>query len=106
MEDKTFVVTDEHLKLVPHLYFRFDGHSPVVSAKNPFGDSMVYESMGKILGIPKLPEDNYEFSSEVCDHLGKLFEEMATVLQIGVRVGYFREGTYVASAYGSDWREA
>lgn len=114
MRNKTFTVTEEHIKLLKNLCFSYDDYmefgAPVVDPKRPYGNSDVYEDIGEILGWEKKEleseyYDEYTYSDTQRKAMEKLHREMETVLQILVRNLSIEFGEYEASPYGSDWKK-
>ncbi len=113
MEQKRFIVTEEHLKLLPHLWFNYDDWTefgaPAVDPKRPYGNSDVYNDLAEHLGIEReLDEwdEERELTDEEQDRLLKLHQEMTSVLNIMVRNNGVRVGEYVADRYNVDWKPA
>ena len=109
MENKTFTVTEDHLKLLPHLWFEYDNYTefgaPIVDPKRPYGNSDVYGDIAEHLGIEG-EEDHWgdvEFSREQKDYMLRVHKEMVTVLNIIVRNGGVEAGDYEAAPYGENW---
>jgi hypothetical protein len=105
-----FSITEDHLNLLASMYIGWYGcefGAPAVDCKRPYGNGDVYGDMAKILGIPspdyELGED---WRASDIQRMDALHREMKTVLQIGVRVGFFRAGEYEAGKWTQDWRPA
>src|SRR5689334_18404739 len=117
MNDKTFTVTEDHMKLLPHLWFEYDAYTefgaPAVDPKRPYGNSDVYSDIAEHLGIkPELTEeqvdygwhpDDAEFSKEQRDYMFSVHRGMETVLNIMVRNNGVKPGRYKASPYSVNW---
>lgn len=108
--EKLFTVTDDHLKLLKRLNFRYDSHSefgaPIVDPKRPYGNSDVYIDMGEILDISPDLIDSWgdpKFSVEQERYFDKVHEEMVTVLEILTRNLSISKGEYRAEEYRSNW---
>lgn len=98
MEYRKFTVTSDHIKLSKRMYTGWNDccfGAPSVDCKRPYGDSMVFESIAKILKIVPEGEDHYDpFTEKQQDFMLKIHAEMETVLQIGLCTGRFEEGEY------------
>lgn len=113
MKPKIFYVTEDHLKLLPHLWFDYDDWTefgaPEVDPKRPYGNSDVYNDIAEHLGIkPDGEEDSYgdkEFTEVQLRYMLQLHKDMTTVLNIMVRNGGVERSAYTASAYGQDWKK-
>ena len=110
---KEFTVTEEHLKLLKNLQFRYDDDiefgAPAVDPKRPYGNSDVYCDIAEIIGLePEGVEDAYgdrDFTRDQLDYMKNLHKEMTTVLQILGASGEATPGTYTSSNYGVDWNK-
>jgi len=105
MDRITFRITEDHLKLLGRMYIGWDDcefGAPAVDCKRPYGNSDVYGDIAEILGIE--PDGDSEFSDADRERMHTLHSEMRRVLQIGVRVGYFKVGDYHADRYSQDWQ--
>lgn len=106
IQDKHFVVTEGHIKLLPHLWFDFNAYAefgvPEVDPKRPYGNSDVYEDIAEILGIE--PEDGECFTQAQEHYLYQILTEMTNVINITVRNNGVEVGTYTAPAYSQNWR--
>ena len=112
--NKTFVVNEDHIKLLRRLQFSYDDYAefgaPVVDPKRPYGNGDVYGDIGEILGWEKEEleseyYDEYAYSDAQRKAMKKIHKEMETVLQILVRNLSIEFGEYEASPYGSDWKK-
>jgi hypothetical protein len=110
MNNKKFWVTEDHLKLLPHLWFGYDDYTefgaPAVDPKRPYGNSDVYGDIAEILGLEG-KEDSWgdiQWTSAQKSSMLQIHKEMATILNILVRNGGIERGYYEASAYGQDWK--
>lgn len=108
MITNTFEVCEEHIKLLKNMYtswnYSYFG-SPAIDPKRPFGDSLLFESMAKILGIKGEIEDyrDWELSRKQTDELLKLYQEMETVLQILLFNCSIKPGIYENVGYSNEW---
>lgn len=110
MDDETFVVTDDHLKLLQHAYVGWEDcefGAPAIDCKRPYGNSSVYLDIAEILGIePEGDDDGYgerDFTRDQKDAMRKFHVETQTVLQIALATGSFEPGTYICPKYSSNW---
>ena len=105
-KNDTFTVTKEHLLLINRLHFNNrEEHYLIeelkqitVGEKRPFGNSDIMYDIAEILG--ELPYDEENF-----DRYVDLFNDLKTVLEIGVRYGKFELGDYEKERYSSDWKK-
>lgn len=109
--NKYFTVTEDHLKLLKRLCFRYDDYvefgAPAVDPKRPYGNSSVYEDLGEILDWEPADEDRWgykSYSDIQRERLLKLHKSMVTVLEILVTNNGVEVGEYETSRYGSVWR--
>lgn len=110
---RKFVVTEDHMKLLKRIWFRYDAYTefgaPEVDPKRPYGNSDVYYDIAEILGL-EVGKDEWgdvEYTPEQIDYMAKTHQEMTTVLQIlaanaaeGVSPGVYQKST----PYGIDWK--
>jgi|ERR1044072_1330746 hypothetical protein len=109
MNDKTFTVTEDHMKLLPHLWFNYNDYTefgaPEVDPKRPYGNSDVYGDIAEHLEIVGV-EDSWgdvEYTEDQRYDMLNVHKDMTTVLNIMVRNNGVRPGRYRASAYGQNW---
>lgn len=104
---QTFEITENHLKLLKHMCVEWNDMefgAPSIDPKRPYGNSDVYEDISSILGLPTPDYDNDEdFTDEQVEYMDKIHEEMETVLQIGLKLGYFKQGIYMAENLRQNW---
>lgn len=103
---KHFTVLPAHLKLLNYAYVSWNGvehGAPSIDPKRPYGDSDVYESMAKILGLVYDKEADEPFNNDEIKMMDTLHKETQTVLQIVLAHGEMVPGNYVAADYSSDW---
>jgi hypothetical protein len=108
---KYFEITEDHLKLLRRMYISWDHcefGAPAVDCKRPYGNSDVYGDIAEILDL-YIPDDEDGCWSDIADikyiaYMDKIHQEMQTVLQIGVRIGYFKPGFYECEKYSEDWK--
>ena len=107
MSNKTFAVTEDHLKLIRRLNVGWqdcETGAPEIDPKRPYGNSSVavdvYEILeGHAIGDKELTEAEEE------NYL-KLHRETETALQVVLATGKFKVGIYEADPYQENWREA
>jgi hypothetical protein len=112
MNDRTFTVTEDHIKLLPHLWFGYDAYTefgaPEVDPKRPYGNSDVYGDIAELLEIQG-NEDSWgdiEFTTEQRSYMLRVHRDMETVLNIMVRNNGVEPGVYKASIYSQNWSRA
>jgi hypothetical protein len=108
-EHLTFVLTDDHIKLLQRAYVRWDDceyGAPGIDCKRPYGNSSVEFDIAEILGWD-LPLDQFEsayLTKEQADRAEEIHRETLTALQIVLRTGAMTPGTYRRSkAWKTDW---
>lgn len=109
-----FTITEDHLKLLPHLNIHFDQWAyegaPGVDQKRPYGNSDVYGDIYEILngaGSHYDPETGEDLiSEEMYDQYKKLHEEMGIVLLICAQNNGVELGEYKAANYFRYWIKA
>lgn len=105
-EGLTFTVTDEHVKLMRRAYVDWETceyGAPSINCKRPYGNSSVQHDIYEILGWalpPEADEDGYIPYDD--PRARKIHEETWVVLQIVLRTGELRAGTYKRSGW-ADW---
>jgi len=95
-----FILTENHLKLLSQLCIRFNDHQYYGAAggdmKYPYGDSMVMDSVAKIIGIR--PDNGQDLDEPLTDTEEAtclaIHEETATALQIVLQTKSFATGRY------------
>ena len=114
MKNKSFVVKEEHVKLLQRAHFRYENYfdfgAPTMDSKRPYGDSDVYRSIAEILGWVGESDSPYtgdgvEYSDEQRKAMLKIHKEMTTVLEILAKNLSIELGEYEASGYGSNWKK-
>lgn len=99
---KTFKLTKTHIKLLRRMYVRWDNcetGAPCIDPKRPYGNSDVTGDIHEIL-----TGECVELTREQEDKYIDLHREMETALQIVLRTGKFKVGTYqLLKDYTSDW---
>lgn len=104
-EDATsFTITEDHLKLLPHLYIGWQNcefGAPEVDPKRPYGNSFVYGDIAEILGI-KAKETDFEedydgsdFEDDDIRRMEDLHAGLEIVLQIICSTATVQAGSYV-----------
>jgi hypothetical protein len=111
MTTATFTITEEHLKLLKHMYVRWDDcefGAPAIDSKRPYGNGDVIGDMHEILTgqfLDEEDEDYYDYIGELENKYTKLHEQMETVLQICLATLSFETGFYIREGYGLNWRK-
>lgn len=107
MENRTFEVREDHIKLLRNMSVTWNyscSGSPTIDPKRPYGESMIFEGMAKLLNMVEPNEDGeVELTDEQIDSLSKLHEEMQTVLEILLYNCSIQQGTYVNKGYLNEW---
>lgn len=106
-----FTVTGEHLKLAKQMNVGWQDckyGAPEIDPKRPYGNGNVALGIAEILGWKVGDED--ELTEEQERRAREIHKQMATVLQIGLQVGEFRDGLYKNTnrnaPYGLTWELA
>lgn len=111
---KSFVVTEDHLKLVENMYVEYyngcEHGAPGVDPKRPYGNSDVYTDIAELLCIkPAIiideEDDEYEFDDDQIALMDKLHQETATVIQIILKTKKFEPGEYECESYSINWEK-
>ena len=98
MTQRLFFLTENHLKLIQHLYIEhndsgYDG-APGADIKRPYGNSgACYYDVPRILGMKPMNSDN-EFSEDDIKKAIEIHKQVATALQICCYTQKFEIGTY------------
>jgi len=90
-----FILTEDHLKLLKRMYVSWsqcEFGAPEIDPKRPYGNSDVPGDIHEIL-TGKYPED--ELDEDLEDKYCKLHKETEVALQIVLRSGQFKTGTYI-----------
>lgn len=110
MTDKlTFTITEEHLKLLSHMYVGWQDceyGAPEIDPKRPYGNSFVEADIGEILEEEPEGNDGYEPVYSGCqrERFATLHMETQTALQICLKHLKFETGTYRRiDRYSDDW---
>lgn len=104
-----FEVTEQHILLLRRAFTSWEDcefGAPAIDCKRPYGNSSVLADMAEILGLPSLRSDDFVISEAEEDRLNQLHKETETALQIFLRTGEMRAGTYVSDRYMRNWRAA
>ena len=103
------VVTDEHIKLVRSMRFRWDGcefGAVAVDSKRPYGNSDVLGDIAEMVGVAPRDEDADEWPDGVEDWLRALHAGACIALEIAAHTGALQPGAYVRDARTYRWRAA
>ena len=100
-----FTVTEDHLKLLRHVYLYWDygeGYgAPAINPKKPYGNSDVERDIAEILDAPDSDwewdeDDEYlDLTPEARERFTRLHVETMIVLHIVLAAGQFRPGRYI-----------
>lgn len=105
---KTFVLTEDHLKLLQRMYVGWQDceyGAPEIDPKRPYGNSSVEADVAEILGWPpsvSCPNCEDELSQYQRDEAARIHREMEIALQIVLHTQSFVSGTYRTTGY-SEW---
>ncbi len=111
MGNRGFELTEEHITLLrtgcvsinqDDMYWGSVG----LDVKRPFGDSDIVSSMAELLGVQRIEIDGGAevWPAGTSERMHKLYQELATAMEIVLRTGAFEPGTYEATDYSSNWR--
>lgn len=113
--DDTFILTEDHLKLLGHLNLRWeDAYKGAVGAdvKMPYGSSWVFHDIAAILdpeGFNAIPDGDdeavgaYEQANE--ERFLRVHEETFKALDVVLRTGQFQPGRYRRTdPWAHDWK--
>ena len=101
---KTFMLTEEHIKLLKRAYVDWwdcEFGAPIINPKRPYGNSDVIGDIGEILGIK--PDNGEDFTDEQEEGMNQIHKETQTALQIILSTGSFTPGLYEMVEY-KRWR--
>jgi hypothetical protein len=93
MANRTFVVTEEHIKLLKAMCVAWQDceyGAPEIDPKRPYGNSSVECDIHEIL----TDERNYELTDEQRERYSRLHHETQIALEIMLQCGELRPGTY------------
>ena len=100
-----FTVTEDHLKLLQHVYLYWDygeGYgAPAINPKKPYGNSDVERDVAEILDAPNSDwegdeDDEYlDLTPEAREHFARLHVETMIVLHIVLAARDIRPGRYI-----------
>lgn len=110
--EERFEVTEDHLKLVRQMNFRYEDWSefgaPAVDSKRPYGNSDVLSDIVEIITGHNPYNEDGDLEQWVKDReqqFMKLHKETATVLEIAARTGKFEAGVYRTPTYFREWEK-
>lgn len=96
----TFVLTEEHVKLLRAMYVSWDDcefGAPAIDPKRPYGNSDVISDIAEELGWTRPDgdeDDDFEWPVELDDRARQLHAETKTALQCVPTTGSFEPGTF------------
>ncbi len=105
-----FTVTEQHIKLLSHLWIRweltaYEHGVPCVDSKRPYGNSGILGEIVDILDLPYNYEEDLDgYSDEVESIIRKLHHETLICIQIVVRNASIKPGEYVADNHDENWK--
>lgn len=104
MNETTFNLTENHIKLLRNMYVCWDSceyGAPAIDPKRPYGNSWVEGDIHVIL----TGEEPNELSDDLKEEYYNLHKETQTALQIVLTTGKLEVGVYERSQrYLSDWK--
>lgn len=107
MENVVFEVREEHIKLIKNMWTTWNYQcfgSPTIDPKRPYGRTLVFEDMAKIVGMGKVDEDGeVQLTDEEINKLSILHKETETVLQILLYNCSIKQGIYVNNGHSNKW---
>ena len=117
MSENTFVLTEEHLKLMKAMVVGWcddEYGAPEINPKRPYGNSDVANDIMELLNWNEFndmseedKEDFYESTqyAYLCECAERIHAETETALQIALLTGEFKVGTYIRSkSWLDDWK--
>lgn len=98
-----FHLTEQHLKLLPHLSILAVGQSgydwlaPAIGHRRPYGNSNVIGDIAEHLGIEgkKIDEDEYEFTPDQIQTMIQIHNGISPALTICLQTFSFQPGLYL-----------
>ena len=110
MDNETFILTEDHVKLLRRANVRWwecETGAPAICPKRPYGNGAVAADIAEILGM-EWKRDEYDdyMPQEVRERLLNLHAETETALQVVLAAGSFTPGLYVSRKYHRDWKLA
>ena len=106
MENRTFEVRQEHIKLIKNMCVSWNDScfgSPTVDSKRPYGTTLVLERMAEILDMELKDEEEDSLSDSQIECLMKLHKETETVLEILLYNCSLEVGIYINKGYANEW---
>lgn len=101
MNESTFTLKAEHIKLLTHAYVRWDDAetgAPAIDPKRPYGNSSVAYDIAELFGVDL--DGDRELPSMTKEELLKWHYETEIALQVILDSQSFRPGKYVKIGYG------
>jgi len=100
-----FNLTQDHIKLIKHLNFKYDDNNLLVWGFNIFYNK--YQDIETILKgkIPfdDLINESYEYNDNVIEYYDKLISDIPTVLSIVLQNTTIQPGIYLRLSYENNW---
>lgn len=110
IEDKEFVLRQEHIDLLEESYVTWDDAmegAPEINPKRPLGNSgsTFRQDVCRTLGYEPIEGEypNATFSEEDWQDARDVYDELDTALQIVLTCQTFEPGVFETSPYGKDW---
>jgi hypothetical protein len=109
MEQETFTLTEDHLKLMQRMYVGWqycEFGAPEIDPKRPYGNGDVCNDVAEILGLDSrlMNEDDSQYDEGMYDRLEALHKETETALQIVLTTLSFEPGVYKRE-WLEDWKQ-
>lgn len=108
LADKTFTLTEQHIKLLTHMWVEWQDDetgAPEIDPKRPYGNSDVAGDVHEILTGQMVDGDEVVLSAQERKDYLDLHRETETALQIVLRTARFEPGDYRAEAYSTRWEK-
>ena len=102
MKPYVFTVTEEHLALLREFCVGWNDAeygAPEVNPKRPYGNSSGASDVHEVL----TGETNYDLDEDREKYCNRVHRETEYALEICLRVGEFKAGTFARRQYRSDW---
>ena len=105
---KRFKMTKDHIKLLRNMnvtWYRIEFGAPSIDGKRPYGNGDMYYDLAEMLGIKKKVIDGEaDYTQAAYARMDKLHKETEDALQIVLRTGRMKVGTYACDDYDYNWR--
>jgi hypothetical protein len=106
--ERKFTLTEKHIKLLRAMYVGWsqcEFGAPEINPKRPYGNSFVIGDIHEILSEdPSVASFDDEILEELVGEYHQLHRETETALQVILRTGSFKPGTYKCDPYKQNWQ--